>query len=235
VTYLFYELQRRYRLFERLYRVQPVVLVAQEFPRPKDIDQSWLVRHDWILRRAILDDSFLPVLDDIARTAGDEIALDEMRLNVNQQRCIVGELRRELAIVTQQATEQRQLMDRTDLAKDIGTKRAEVQICQINPISRQTPYDQFNFEIPKKFPVQGMSAAVVNGIVNSETWTDANPIPGVRGLESPNCTRVNGHSLRFKYNAARVSGAIANRWVAFDKSRRSPNGAPPTKSPPAKP
>jgi hypothetical protein len=34
VTFLFYELQRRYRIFERLYRVRPVVLVAQEFPQP---------------------------------------------------------------------------------------------------------------------------------------------------------------------------------------------------------
>src|SRR5262249_1277536 len=111
VTYLFYELQRRYRLFERLYRVEPVVLVAQEFPRPEDIDPAWLVRHDWILRRAILDDSFLPVLANLAETAGDEIALDEMRTNVNQQRCIVGELRQELAVATQQATAQRQLLD----------------------------------------------------------------------------------------------------------------------------
>ena len=41
---------------------------------------------------------------------------------------------------------------------------------------KETPYDQFNFEIPKKFPEQGMSAAAANGIVNSETWTDANPM-----------------------------------------------------------
>ena len=38
VTFLFYELQRRYRIYERLYRVQPVVLVAQEFPQPGEID-----------------------------------------------------------------------------------------------------------------------------------------------------------------------------------------------------
>src|SRR6266496_3447469 len=37
VTFLFYELQRRYRLFERLYRVVPVVLVAQEFPQRHEI------------------------------------------------------------------------------------------------------------------------------------------------------------------------------------------------------
>jgi glutamate decarboxylase len=39
---------------------------------------------------------------------------------------------------------------------------------------KQTPYDQFNFEIPPRFPEQGVSAAAANAIVNSETWTDAN-------------------------------------------------------------
>src|SRR5205823_3115135 len=82
VTFLFYELQRRYRIYERLYRVQPVVLVAQEFPQPSDIDQAWLLRYDWILRRAILDDSFLPALNTLAATAGDEIAIAEMQGNV---------------------------------------------------------------------------------------------------------------------------------------------------------
>ena len=111
VTFLFYELQRRYRIYERLYRVQPVVLVAQEFPQPGDIDQAWLVRHDWILRRAILDDSFLPTLTNLAQTAGDEIAIEEMKVNVAQQRCIVAQLRQELAIASQQATLQRAMMD----------------------------------------------------------------------------------------------------------------------------
>jgi hypothetical protein len=104
VTYLFYELQRRYRIYERLYRVQPVVLVAQEFPQPGEIDVTWLIRNDWILRRVILDDSFLPVLANLADTAGDETALEEMKINVNQQRCIVDSLRSELAIATQQTT-----------------------------------------------------------------------------------------------------------------------------------
>ena len=118
VTYLFYELQRRYRLFERLYRVQPVVLVAQEFPRPEDIDEAWLVRHDWIIRRAILDDSFLPVLSGIAATAGDEIALEEMRANVNQQRCVVRDLRRELVTAGEVTTSRRSLIER--LLDDLG-------------------------------------------------------------------------------------------------------------------
>jgi hypothetical protein len=111
VTFLFYELQRRYRIYERLYRVEPVVLVAQEFPQPSDIDPSWLVRYDWILRRSILDDSFLPTLNVLLEASGEETALAEMQLNVNQQRCIVQELRQELAIASRQATAQRALMD----------------------------------------------------------------------------------------------------------------------------
>ncbi len=49
VTYLFYELQRRYRVDERIHRVRPVVLVAQDMPNPAQITDAWLVAHDWIL------------------------------------------------------------------------------------------------------------------------------------------------------------------------------------------
>lgn len=38
-----------------------------------------------------------------------------------------------------------------------------------------TPYDQFNGEVPRGFPAEGMSARAAEAIVNSETWTDANP------------------------------------------------------------
>jgi glutamate decarboxylase len=50
-----------------------------------------------------------------------------------------------------------------------------VRRCQINPISRLHAI-KFNLEIPQKFPEQGISAAAANAIVNSETWTDANPM-----------------------------------------------------------
>ena len=121
VTFLFYELQRRYRIYERLYRVQPVILVAQEFPQPNDIDQAWLVRHDWILRRVILDDSYLPTLNNLAQTAGDEIALEEMKINVNQQRCLVQSIQQELSIASRQATAQRALMDQAVYQKAGGS------------------------------------------------------------------------------------------------------------------
>jgi hypothetical protein len=38
---------------------------------------------------------------------------------------------------------------------------------------KQTPYDQFNIEIPQKFPKEGISAAAANAIVNTETCTIA--------------------------------------------------------------
>ena len=50
VTYLFYQLQRRYRVNEEIRSVTPVVLVAQEFPPVSHIDEDWIpLAHDWVL------------------------------------------------------------------------------------------------------------------------------------------------------------------------------------------
>ena len=57
VTYLFYELQRTYRISEKIHQLTPVVLVAQEVPQPHQIDDAWLTSQDWILRRVILPQS----------------------------------------------------------------------------------------------------------------------------------------------------------------------------------
>jgi hypothetical protein len=104
VTYLFYELQRRYRVNEHLRRVTPVVLVAQEMPKPSDIDDAWIVAHDWILRRVILDDSFIPAMNYLAsKVVGDEFALEELYKNVLQQRRIVDELKEELVSIRGQS------------------------------------------------------------------------------------------------------------------------------------
>ena len=62
VTYLFYELQKRYRISEQLYRIQPVVMVAQQVPSPDEITETWIIINDWMLRRNLLDKSFLPAL-----------------------------------------------------------------------------------------------------------------------------------------------------------------------------
>jgi len=40
VTFLFYELQRRYRVTEMIHQLRPVVFVAQEMPEPHEIDED---------------------------------------------------------------------------------------------------------------------------------------------------------------------------------------------------
>lgn len=99
VTYLFYELQRRFRVTEQIYRVMPVVLVAQEVPNPADITEAWLISHDWILNRFLLDDSFRPALQYLSsRNVGDDFAVRELRKNLRQQRRLVETLELELTM-----------------------------------------------------------------------------------------------------------------------------------------
>jgi hypothetical protein len=105
VTYLFYQLQRRFKISEKIRRVTPIILVApQDFPNPYDIDEDWILRHDWILRRVILDDSFVPAMNYVAsKVVGDEVALQEMFKNVELQRRIVDELKEEVVELRDQA------------------------------------------------------------------------------------------------------------------------------------
>lgn len=97
-TYLLYELQRRYRINEKLHRLQSVVLVAQEMPRARDLDADWLIRYDWILSRVLLDDSFRPALRYVATTlASDRETLAQMRQDLLDQQLLVEELKEDLA------------------------------------------------------------------------------------------------------------------------------------------
>jgi hypothetical protein len=83
VTYLFYELQRRFAVSEKIARVQPVVMVANAVPAPHQVDEAFLIAHDWVIRRALLDDQFLAALDYLAgASVGDEFALKIMRSEV---------------------------------------------------------------------------------------------------------------------------------------------------------
>lgn len=93
VTYVFYELERTYRLSERLHGLTPVVLVANDVPAPDAIDDSWLVAHDWVLRRAILDDSFRPALDYLTRSfVGAEVNISILQANAEAQKAVVESL-----------------------------------------------------------------------------------------------------------------------------------------------
>src|SRR5690606_24348143 len=65
VTYLFHELELRYRLTEHLRGATPVILVAQEIPATDEITDGWLLEHAWIIKRALLDDDLAPILDEL--------------------------------------------------------------------------------------------------------------------------------------------------------------------------
>lgn len=93
VTYLFYELQRTYKISERIHQLTPVILVANDVPAPHQIDDAWLVQHDWILRRAILDDSFRPALDYLTKSfVGAEINIRILENNATAQKNVVDKI-----------------------------------------------------------------------------------------------------------------------------------------------
>lgn len=93
VTYLFYELQRQYEIAEAIQGLTPVVLVANEVPAPHEIDESWLMTHEWILSRTLLDDRLRPAFDLVREgLGGDQIALEVKRINWHKQMELVQKL-----------------------------------------------------------------------------------------------------------------------------------------------
>ncbi|MBC8066763.1 MAG: hypothetical protein IAG13_00390 [Deltaproteobacteria bacterium] len=97
VTYLMYELERRYRVTEHLHRARPVILVAQDVPAPHEIDEAWLVQYQWILARVLLDDSFRPALDYLTTgLAGDEVSIEVVRARWQAERDLVAKLETEV-------------------------------------------------------------------------------------------------------------------------------------------
>jgi hypothetical protein len=125
VTYLFYELQRCYRVSELLYRVMPVVLVAQEVPAPHQITEAWVIANDWIINRVLLDDAFRPALQYLAnKSVGDDFGLRELRKNLRQQRNLVETLRIELTIASHEAENRYRALEAA-IEKRIGEASAE--------------------------------------------------------------------------------------------------------------
>lgn len=93
VTYLLYELERRFKVSEKLHRVTPVILVAQDVPAPHEIDEDWLLAHEWILRRVLLDDSFHSALSNLSgQFVQGEVSLDIKKANWQAQKNLVAKL-----------------------------------------------------------------------------------------------------------------------------------------------
>ena len=94
VTYLFYELQRRFRVSQHLHRLTPVVMVAMEVPNPSRaaIDKV-LLSHAWIINRVLLDDRYRPALEYLCTCiVGDELALRDRAQKVTDARTAVATL-----------------------------------------------------------------------------------------------------------------------------------------------
>ena len=70
--------QTPYDVTTRPAEVQSVVLVAERLPTPADVDVAWIRRHDWILAKVLLDESFRGALSGIADDPGDAIQRDRL-------------------------------------------------------------------------------------------------------------------------------------------------------------
>ena len=93
VTYLFYELQRRYTIREFLYQVQPVIMIAQDVPSPEQINEAWLLQYQWILARVLLDDSLRPALSYLSTGyAGDQFSTAVLEAQWKTQAALVQQL-----------------------------------------------------------------------------------------------------------------------------------------------
>ncbi|MFG2276849.1 hypothetical protein ACGFNY_44715 [Streptomyces chartreusis] len=124
VTYLLYELQRTYRLSERIHKVTPVIMVANDVPAPHEIDDAWLVAHDWILRRVILDDSFRPALQYLTESfIGAETDIRILESNAQAQHQLVESLRQQIR--AQQDLLARDQQDVRNAVRDLGASQQQ--------------------------------------------------------------------------------------------------------------
>lgn len=93
VTYLLYELERRYRIRSRLHRVTPVIMVAMEIPSPHEITPAWVLEHSWILRRSLLDDYYSDAISMIQEGAsGKSMDVEVAKANFDVQRRLTESL-----------------------------------------------------------------------------------------------------------------------------------------------
>jgi hypothetical protein len=121
VTYLFYELQRRYRVTEHLHKLMPVVFVAMEVPNPnRDAIEKVIMTHSWIVNRVLLDDRYRAALDYLCtRSSGDLVLMRELATTVSTVKESVEHLR------ALEDGAQRNLMDRERAYEQALADRAD--------------------------------------------------------------------------------------------------------------
>ena len=121
VTYLFYQLQRRFLVSERIQQLTPVVLVAQAVPKPSDINVKWMLQYDWILRKALLDPGFESAFQYVDQDlAGEEFAIAVLKQNVEAQQLLVSQLKDNLAAARNDITFRYEALERALAATPSG-------------------------------------------------------------------------------------------------------------------
>jgi hypothetical protein len=144
VTYLFYELQKRFKVSEQLYRTMPVVMIAQDVPEPAEITDAWIVANDWVINRVLLDDSFRPALIYLSqKDVGDNFVIRELRKNLRLQRKTVDRLKAELAGLRAAADSRYSALERA-----IGTRIAE-EFDQRHPDTYAARYGVFSMVLKR--------------------------------------------------------------------------------------
>jgi hypothetical protein len=124
VTYMMYELQRTYRITECIHKLTPVILVANDVPAPHEIDDAWLMAHDWILQRVILDDSFRPAMRYLTESlVGAETNIRILESNAQAQRQLVDALRQQIQTQVGLLTKDQQ--DVLDAVRNLGAGQQE--------------------------------------------------------------------------------------------------------------
>ncbi len=154
VTYLFYELERQFIVSENLHKLTPIIMVAFDVPAPHEIDEDWLLTHEWILRRILLDDSFHEALDYLREGfIGDEINYEAAKGHYHQQKEMVNEisanvsslmsLRSRLQSKLNTATNNENIVDFEQRKRD-STKTNAFLGALINPFQAAQSFSEFN-------------------------------------------------------------------------------------------
>ncbi|MET1081456.1 MAG: hypothetical protein ABWY12_00110 [Burkholderiales bacterium] len=100
VTYLMYELERRYHVSQTLNRVTPVILVALDMPSPHEITEGWILEHAWIIRRVLLDARFDDPIDWIEQGRQSEaVDIAVKRANYERELAALKNIEKDLDLV----------------------------------------------------------------------------------------------------------------------------------------
>lgn len=100
VTYLMYELERRYHVSQTLNRVTPVILVALDMPSPHEITEGWILEHAWILRRVLLDERFQDPIDWVEQgRQAEALDLAVKRANYERELAALKNIEKDLDLV----------------------------------------------------------------------------------------------------------------------------------------